>query len=213
MGASRSAQAAHVRTAHHGELRKVNRFGLGIGARVNQQREPLHGGHHRGDRGPVDAGQIAQQRDADHHHGAGVAGAYDGIDLAALEQLIADVQRGLRFGEHRFKRRVVHGDDFRRVLDGQVRPSQSCSAISFCRIDRSPTRTTRSLSSRAASTAPSTVACGAKSPPIASSAILTAHPAGLFLDLRQLASAVGAAMARIRDAAARAHRIAGMRSG
>ena len=35
-----------------------------------------------------------------------------------------------------------------------------------------------SLSSRAASTAPSTVAWGAKSPPIASSAILTAHPAG-----------------------------------
>src|SRR3989344_5183372 len=56
------------------------------------------------------------------------------------------------------------------------RPERSYLESSRSMASSRPTRTTGTFHSRAASTAPSTIFCGAKSPPMASTAILMGWP-------------------------------------
>ena len=71
---------------------------------------PFFLGHEGGDAWTEDAGDGFHAEDAAHQHGAGVAGAGEGIELAFLHQVEADADAALRLGLQRLGRVVVHGD-------------------------------------------------------------------------------------------------------
>ena len=121
LGRARLQHVARDDRAHQRELQQMLRRATDVRAEVEHVGRALDAGDRRDDRGPVDAGQRLQDVARRRHQCAGVAGAHAGIGFAALHELDRDAQRRVFLLLQRARRRLVHRDDFGRVLEAEPR--------------------------------------------------------------------------------------------
>ena len=113
---------AYEHRAHDAELHELLRRAVDIGAEVEHVGvAAFHVGQHGGDRRPVDARQGLQHEARDRHQRAGVAGAHARMRLAALYEVDRHAHGGILLVAQRLGRRLVHADDFARVVNAQAR--------------------------------------------------------------------------------------------
>jgi hypothetical protein len=70
------------------------------------------------DRRAVDAGQHLEDEAGNGHQRAGIARRNTGIRLALLDQIDRDPHRRVFLGAQRQRRRLIHGDHFRGMANG-----------------------------------------------------------------------------------------------
>ena len=92
-------------------------LGLTLAPTSSSTHGPLQGRHDGGDAGPADVLEEAAQEQAAGDHGAGVAGADDGLDLVLGQELPAAADGVVRLFAQGHDGRFFHADDLRAVED------------------------------------------------------------------------------------------------
>ena len=118
-GAGKAIDLSGIDRAHAGELEEVFGAAVGIGPGIQEEEKALPGGEGSGQGRPFHAGQAAQDKRGGGHDGPAVAGRDKGLGLAVPHQPHPDHDGGIAFAPHRLGGMLIHGDDLRRMDDGE----------------------------------------------------------------------------------------------
>src|SRR5439155_18467645 len=102
-----------------GELQEIVGPGVGVGARVEQNRRSAARGNRHGDRGAAYARDSAQLEQASSQHRPGVARRDDGVSLAFGDGPAGDDEGAVWLGADGFGRYFVHRDHVGRLEQGE----------------------------------------------------------------------------------------------
>src|SRR6202140_596757 len=169
-------QPVGVDAPHQRVLGEMLGLGVGVGANVQQKAVLSRRGRNDGaDRGAIDAGNPVKSKERGGHHRAAVPCADEAAGPSVLDHRAGPDNRRVLLSSDCLRRMLVHADHLGRILDLRPLPGAD-AARAASTFSLTPTKITSTPSSRCACTPPATTWSGAKSPPIASSAIFIGDP-------------------------------------